>query len=366
MSGSRVELGLVLFGTLALALMTACLAVVAAPPIAPSGSSGLWQTLLQMAQSQAPTIICLVIIGLVSGLYIVPLYTLLQHRAPKDSKGNMVATSNFLNVTGGLIAVASFYCVTLLLQSWTGNSLTAGAVEESHDPAVWRAFVTQLEAQQSIPQRLFLTASGFTLLMFALMSWMRPDFLSRTLSYLLMPLRRRLEVDHADFVPSYGPLLVVSNASSLTEWLCIVSAIDRKLCFMWQPTAADQGMLATLVQATGIGRALPATSDDLPQFLEKSLVLADERELLWGVTAPGEAGTHSPASDWSRILSTLQDSLVKNQLADRWRILPVLARNFSPAPDRQSTIPAISVGHPLPVTATASEIAAVLGQLATH
>ena len=49
----------------------------------------------------------LVAVGIGAGLYIVPLYTLLQHRAPKESKGNLVALSNFLNVTGGLVAVGN-------------------------------------------------------------------------------------------------------------------------------------------------------------------------------------------------------------------------------------------------------------------
>ncbi len=52
---------------------------------------------------------CLLAIGAAAGFYIVPLYTLLQLRSPKDSKGSLVATSNFFNVTGGLIAVVLFF-----------------------------------------------------------------------------------------------------------------------------------------------------------------------------------------------------------------------------------------------------------------
>src|SRR5262249_3739599 len=51
----------------------------------------------------------LVLIGFFSGFYIVPLYTLLQHRAPKTSKGDLIATSNFINVTGGIAASMVFY-----------------------------------------------------------------------------------------------------------------------------------------------------------------------------------------------------------------------------------------------------------------
>ena len=37
-----------------------------------------------------------------------PLFTLLQHRAPKTSKGDMVASSNFINVTGAIAASVIF------------------------------------------------------------------------------------------------------------------------------------------------------------------------------------------------------------------------------------------------------------------
>ena len=51
----------------------------------------------------------LITIGFFAGFYMVPLYTLLQHRAPKTSKGDMIATSNFINVTGAMAASALFF-----------------------------------------------------------------------------------------------------------------------------------------------------------------------------------------------------------------------------------------------------------------
>jgi MFS family permease len=52
---------------------------------------------------------CLVMLGFCSGFYIVPLYTLLQHRAPKGSKGASIASSNVINVTGAIIASLLFF-----------------------------------------------------------------------------------------------------------------------------------------------------------------------------------------------------------------------------------------------------------------
>ena len=54
-------------------------------------------------------VVCIILIGFFTGFYIVPLFTLLQHRAPKTSKGDSIATSNFINVTGAIAASLVFY-----------------------------------------------------------------------------------------------------------------------------------------------------------------------------------------------------------------------------------------------------------------
>jgi hypothetical protein len=53
-------------------------------------------------------IACTILIGVCTGFYLVPLFTLLQFRAPKASKGDMVASSNLINVTGAIAASLLF------------------------------------------------------------------------------------------------------------------------------------------------------------------------------------------------------------------------------------------------------------------
>jgi MFS family permease len=88
LSGGKVELGLVPLG---------CLGMIFALLI--SGAAIEHTPLL---------VVALIIIGFFSGFYMVPLYTLLQQRAPKKSKGELVATSNFVNVTGAIAASILF------------------------------------------------------------------------------------------------------------------------------------------------------------------------------------------------------------------------------------------------------------------
>ena len=60
---------------------------------------------------------CTILIGVSTGFYLVPLFTLLQHRAPKSSKGDMVASSNFINVTGAIAASILFSGLVLLAKA---------------------------------------------------------------------------------------------------------------------------------------------------------------------------------------------------------------------------------------------------------
>jgi len=49
--------------------------------------------------------------GFFTGFYVVPLFTLLQDRAPKSSKGDVIATSNLINVTGAILASFLFFLI---------------------------------------------------------------------------------------------------------------------------------------------------------------------------------------------------------------------------------------------------------------
>jgi MFS family permease len=93
LSGKKVELGLVPLGAMGM--------------IAAAAGAALALFL----GSITGLIACIVLMGFFTGFYIVPLFTLLQHRAPKKSKGDVIATSNFINVTGAILASLLFFVV---------------------------------------------------------------------------------------------------------------------------------------------------------------------------------------------------------------------------------------------------------------
>lgn len=96
LSGGKVELGLVPLGALGMI------------------SSALVAALL--LHWLPGLIVCIILIGFFTGFFIVPLFTLLQHRAPKASKGESIATSNFINVVGAITASVLFFALVSLAQ----------------------------------------------------------------------------------------------------------------------------------------------------------------------------------------------------------------------------------------------------------
>jgi MFS family permease len=90
---------------------------------------------------------CIVGIGFFTGFYIVPLFTLLQHKAPKADKGDMIATSNFVNVTGAIAATVLFKLVVMLAHA-------SGLAPELNDGAskvVATGYLTDVELRHSRP-----------------------------------------------------------------------------------------------------------------------------------------------------------------------------------------------------------------------
>jgi hypothetical protein len=164
-------------------------------------------------------------IGAAAGLYIVPLYTLLQHRAPKESKGGLVATSNFLNVAGGLVAVIAFYVVTYVLQAALGLGGQGGAVADSTEGLA--VYVGQLKWQLDIPRYLFVTASVLTVGMMFLLRRQLPDFFIRSLIWMRSFGRVRPDIVDLDHLPGAGPVVLVTSAATVDDSLHLAAAADR-------------------------------------------------------------------------------------------------------------------------------------------
>jgi MFS family permease len=93
LSGKRIDLRLVVIGTVGMIALLLC--------------GAYFIDVLSILTA------CIIGIGFFTGFYIVPLFTLLQHKAPKGSKGDTVATSNCVNTAGAIAATLLFKVVVV-------------------------------------------------------------------------------------------------------------------------------------------------------------------------------------------------------------------------------------------------------------
>ena len=178
LSGDKVELGLVPLGSLGMGVSSMLLC---------------W-----LAPSWAGAIVALVLLGFSSGLFIVPLNAFLQQRSGDDEKGRLIATNNFLNMVGILLA--------------------SGTLWGLHDKA------------GIAPHKIILYAGVFTLVATVYSVTVVPDFLVRFVLWMLTHTVFRIRIVGAENVPFRGPALLVANH---------VSHVDgfphRRLCAAVHP-----------------------------------------------------------------------------------------------------------------------------------
>jgi MFS family permease len=288
LSGSKVELGLVPIGTLFLILFTMVLAF---------SLQRVWTT-----------VVVLILIGIAAGFYIVPLYSLLQLRAPKDSKGNLVATSNFINVVGGLLAIGVFWLLTFALERLgvqVASRPTLGELQQMKD---W------------VPKILFLAASLMTALMLVLLCQQLPDFLTRALLFLRSLTRYHVRVVGPNHLPSDGPVILATNCESPEGCMQVLTATDRFTRFILvehSPEVRLPWLLRYLTNSTHLATLRPGRVSDavLDKTLNEAVDVLRRGEMI-GLPANGNGS--AVAFDVDRFLGRLSGRISEAQVVPVW------------------------------------------------
>lgn len=198
MSGHRIELGLVPFGSIGLSLFATDLCF--AQPLqnaVPVASIGEF-----VARPGSVRVLAdLALLGAFGGFYSVPLYALIQQRSRREHLSRIVAANNIIN---------SVFMV--------GASVLSIAV---------------LQAGFSIPQ-LFLCLAVLNLAVTVYIYALLPEFLMRFLAWLLINIVYRLRPTGLENVPSRGPAIVVCNHVSYMDPILLAGCIRRPMRFvMW-------------------------------------------------------------------------------------------------------------------------------------
>ena len=195
LSGKKIEIGLVPFGSIGLTLFGVDL-YFSQPSVLPAVTLGL-KDFLSIEYLRLITDI--VLIGFFGGLYIVPLMALVQQRSDPEHLSRVIAGNNIIN---SLLMVLS--------------ALVAVAV---------------LSSGFSIAQ-LFLLVAIFNALVAIYIYSLVPEFFMRFLVWLLIHSIYHVKTKDLEKVPEQGPALLVCNHVSFVDALIIAGCIRRPVRFV--------------------------------------------------------------------------------------------------------------------------------------
>jgi 1-acyl-sn-glycerol-3-phosphate acyltransferase len=232
LSGHKVEIGLVPFGSIGMTLFGIDLYFALAAHLQHEPMA-----LLPFLQDAGHWRILgdLFLIGLFGGFYIVPLYALIQIRSEPSHRSRIIAGNNILNA------------VFMVAAAGIAIGLFAAGV--------------------TIPQLLLVTAlmnAVVALYIYRLV----PEFLMRFIVWLLIHSVYRLKKEGIEHIPEEGPAVIVCNHVSFVDALVIAAASPRPIRFVMDHQIFKLPIINFVFRE---GRAIPiASAKEDPALLEKA------------------------------------------------------------------------------------------------
>ncbi len=234
LSGRRVELGLVPFGSIGLTLFGVDLFFAVTPVVAGTPLIGAMEFL--NSASNWRVLIDILLMGMFGGFYIVPLYALVQQRSEPSFRSRVIAGNNIIN--------ALFMVLSAVL-------------------AIFFLDVAGL----SIPQFLLLTAlfnAAVALYIFTLV----PEFLMRFVVWILVNIVYRLRAQGLERIPDKGPVVVVCNHISYMDALVVIGSCRRPIRFVMDHQIFKIPLLSFVFRTAGAVPIAPAR--EAPEILEQA------------------------------------------------------------------------------------------------
>jgi len=196
LSGHKVEVGLVPFGSIGLSVFAVDL-YFASRGLAPNSLTGVDGFLRVGAHWRI--VADLILLGMFGGFYIVPLYALIQERSDAAFRSRIIAANNILNA---LFMVAS-----------AGIALGL------------------LKAGCTIPQ-LFLATGLMNAVVAIYIFSLVPEFLMRFLAWLLVHTVYRVHKEGLERIPETGGCVIVCNHVSFVDAIVIAACVRRPIRFV--------------------------------------------------------------------------------------------------------------------------------------
>lgn len=219
LSGRNIEIGVVPMG--ALGLTVCCLVLGIIPP------------------SIITTLVLVFLLGVSSGLYIVPLNAFIQHSAPADRRGEILASCNFLAFLGAAISAGVFILLARTLEFTPGACLIMAGILTA-----------------------ILATTVFVLL---------PDFLIRLWVVSITRLFYRIKAYGLENIPIKGGALLISNHVTWVDALLIAATQQRRIIFMMERRIYNTWWIKPLFKMM---KVIPVSHNDSPRRILGSLKAA--------------------------------------------------------------------------------------------
>lgn len=192
-SGGRVELGILPLGAGGVAVSSILLFTVGETLISPAD---------EWTASYALACLFLFMLGISAGLFDVPLASFMQHRSPVESRGSILAATNFLTFAGILVSAGIF---TALRTEVSGGEPFCSA------------------------RQIFLLCGLATIPVFIYIVWLIPQASIRFVVWLATHTVYRVRTYHRENLPEEGGALLVANHVSWIDGLLLMATSSRPM-----------------------------------------------------------------------------------------------------------------------------------------
>ena len=287
MSGRRIELGLVPFGSIGLTLFAVDLYFT--QPVQAVSAAADVTTFLQRPGSWN-ILVDLALLGAFGAFYSVPLYALIQRRSKREHLSRIIAANNIINAI--FMVVASIMAITLL------------------------------QLGVSIPE-IFLVVAALNAIVAIYIYTLLPEFMMRFLAWVLINVLYRLRPTGLENVPRKGPAIVVCNHVSYMDPILLTGCIRRRMRFVMYYRIFQMPMLRFFFEHM---RAIPiAGRMEDEQLMEEAFERVDEELAAGnvvcifpegGITRDGEIQRFRPGIE--RIIATRPVPVVPVSLGNLW------------------------------------------------
>ncbi len=232
MSGHKVEIGLVPFGSIGLTVFALDL-FFASPAVSADAVVGVGAFLARPGALRV--LVDVALIGLFGGFFIVPLYALILSRSDPEHRSRIIAGNNIVNaafIVGAALIGAGF-----------------------------------LQLGATVPQ-LFLLTALLNAAVAAFIYSLVPEFSMRFLAWLLIHAVYRLEQSGLEHIPEQGPALIVCNHVSFVDAIVIMAACRRPIRFVMDHRIFKVPVLSFVFRTGG---AIPiASRKEDPEMMERA------------------------------------------------------------------------------------------------